>query len=406
MSGPKFMKDKTWRSAWPEDIVEVVENSALPDVSWKGQIAKYRRVFQAMMGVEGVNSSLSEISDLTRRMERWSDRHDVYFSWPPTMEGWSRAVWATLGEPQGKDDMAWLIAGYGPSLRLALSERPSPTSWSVSLQAALAPAIIVKDSLPVAPAPQSNPPTASHVAVTDASPRAPRRRSIDAASAKSHFEESKEVLETRAWISLLLKEFINSDAPQGLLIEKFDREIKDRVEARAQSGQKREAGWLEYEFIPAIAALSAEKLETLVDLWSVSHSKSFIDPQKTLSGKRFWAILEGIEPPARGIFVNQVLPKLIDSSEWSSSTRYKLATEMLAWTKARPEAFEERLSLWQSWGGRLDDAEAAPASDGNRFSKVTTTPETVEAWIKGNNVPAWNQVMERAPRSRATPGIN
>lgn len=404
MSMPKFMKDKPWRSAWPEDIIETVETTAVPDVSWKGQVAKYKRVFQAMMGVEGVNSSLSEISDLTRKMERWSDRHAVYFSWPPTMEGWARAVWATLGEPQGKDDMAWLLAGYGPSLRLALSERPGPASWAISLQAALAPAI-VKDS--VAAPPASSPTVAAPVAPTEAPARAvPRKRPVETVVAKPQFEEPKEVLETRAWISSLLSEFASSSAPQGLLIEKLDREVKERVENRSQAGQKREAGWLEYELLPAIAALPSEKLDLLVDLWSVSHSKSFIDPQKTLSGKRFWAILEHIEDPARGVFVNRVLPKLIDSSEWSSSTRYKLATEMLAWTKNRPDAFEERLALWQSWGGRLEDAEAVPVTEGNRFNKASAPPDTVEAWIRANNIAAWNQIIERAPRSRATPGVN
>lgn len=406
MSQPKFIQEKAWRSSWPEDISEVVENSPLPDVPWKGQIARYRRVFQAMAGLGGVSSSLPEIEDLIQKMNRWSDRHSVYFSWPPTMDGWNRAVWATLSEPQGKDDMAWLLAGYGPSLRMALSQKPRPASWATTFQAAIAPAI-VKDEVKLpneAPtsAPESAPPDPVKASVKkDAVPRrdAP-------APVRAKFEESKEVLGARQWIQGLLRDFRAQSLPQGLMVENFDKEIKRRIGDSEYTGQKREAAWLEYEFLPAAAGLALDDMKMLAGLWSDSHSRSFIDPQKTLEGKRFWAQIEGIDGSARGFFVDTLLPTVIDSSEWSSGVRFRLAKEMFAWTKAKPQLFDERLGLWLAWGGRMDDAEPAQAAEGNRFSKATTTPETVADWLRSSGIPAWSAAADNNSRpSRNTPRV-
>lgn len=405
MTTPRFMKDRSWRAGWPEDIQETVEKDSLPDVPWKGQIARYRRIFQAMAGVDGANSSIPEIEDLVRKMEKWSERHSVYFSWPPTMSGWSRAVWATLSEPHGKDDMAWLMAGYGPSLRLALSERPSPSSWAISFQAAIAPSIVKEQIKEISPAPSAEKVVSEPI-------KDKKLRTDDTTAkptpTKTAYEEPAEVLETRRWLIGVLAKIQEQRAAKksdGTLVEMFDGEIKARIEKREHVGQKREAGWIEYELIPALANLSPGQLELFHDLWPSTHSKSFIDPQKTLSGRRFWAVLDGAPKASRPIFLNKILPQIIDSSEWPSTTRYLLAKEMLSWTKARPEAFEERLALWRSWGGRFDDAAAPVVSESNRFNQQASAPETVDAWIRGNGVEAWNAVLDTLQKPRSTPGM-
>lgn len=391
MNIAKMMSEKPWRSSWPASIVEEGSEALLPDVPWKGQIARYRKIFQALDGKEGASCSVSDARELLQRMEQWSERHAAYFSWPPTQDGWARAVWATMEEPQGKEDMAWLWAVYGPSVRLAMSEKPAPQAWAVSLLRSIAP-----DPAPaVAPA---VPPPAG--AGKDAPPAEPKLAAKEAPAKER--ELSPEVRRTREWIERLLSDLSTSKEPDGVISEKFDRAVKEAIETHAHEGANRIAGWIEYTFLPAIVSLDAGKMSMLADLWPASQSRSFIDPQKTVSSKRFWAVLEEPTEDARAVLVGRILPTIIDASEWSSSQRYAMAVEMLSWTKRRPAVFRERLRLWQSWGGRLDDAEAPPAPDGNMFSKAKMAPETVEAWIRKQDIAEWSAAISQ-PRSQRRP---
>lgn len=393
MNIAKMMSEKPWRSSWPDSISEDGNETTLPDVPWKGQIARYRKVFQALNGKEGASCSVSDARELLQRMEQWSERHASYFSWPPSQDGWARAVWATMEEPQGKEDLAWLWAVYGPAVRLALSEKPAPQSWAASLLRAAE--VSTTASLPPA-APAASPTRATkEAAPVESVPLTkeplPKER-----------EASPEVKRTREWIEGLLSELSASKEPDGVISEKFDRAIKEAIENHTYEGANRIAGWIEYSFLPAIVSLDHAKMSMLADLWPTSQSRSFIDPQKTVSSKRFWAVLEEVSDEARPVLVGRILPTIIDSSEWSSSQRYSMAVEMLSWTKRRPAVFQERLRLWQAWGGRMDDAEAVSAPEGNMFSKAHPPQETVESWIKKQDIPEWNKALAQ-PRSQRRP---
>lgn len=404
MNIAKTVADRSWRSLWPADIAEAPENAILPDVPWKGQISRNRRIFQAMLGVGGSHCGVAEVQDLVRKMEDWSQRHAGYFSWPSTVDGWNRAVWATMSEPQGKEDLAWLWAGYGPSLQVALSEKPSPHSWAVSLLRAL-PDEATASVAPAAPA-QAAPAAPVEPSRPEAAPSAPAQPRRTPAARKER-ELSPDVLETRQWLVSQLSAISSSKEPEGILQERFDQAIKERVVIEGRPGPRMQAGWIEYRLLPAVAGLDAQSINLLVDFWPHSHSRPLIDAMKTLSAPRFWMLIEDApNQSARAAYVEKFLPTVIDASEWSSSLRYQLGATMLEWTAKRPEAFEERLGLWRAWGGRLDDAEAVPASEGSVFTKAFQPAETMEQWIAAKANPLWDKVVAAAaPQNKSRRGL-
>lgn len=397
MNIAKAISEKNWRSQWPSEIHESPDSASLPDVPWKGQVSRYRRIFQAMLGVGNAHCGVSEIHDLLDRMNQWSDRHASHFSWPPSVEGWNRAVWATMSEPQGKEDMAWLWAGYGPSLQLALSDRPSPHAWAVSLLRGL------PESEPDIAKGASSPGVVDSSKPSQAPPAAPVKRS---AVAPKEREISPDVMETRGWLLSQLVAIGNSQDPEGILQERFDQAIKERIDIEGRPGPRMHAGWIEYRLIPAVAGLDANMINLLVDFWPQKHSRPLIDPVKTLSAPRFWALIEDApDKDARSAYVDRFLPTVIDTSEWSSSMRYQLGTAMFEWTAKRPKAFAERLGLWRAWGGKMDDAATPASSDGSVFNKAFQPSETMESWIAAKSNPDWNRIVSASVNNNKRRGL-
>lgn len=394
------IQNKTWRAAWPSQVVETLEDGAVPDVPWKGQMVRYRRLFGALEG-QG-NCGFKEMQEFLDRMQAWSDRHAVYFNFPSNMDGFRRAVWATLSEPQGKDDMAWLWAGYGPSVRLALSEKPSDPHWANAFQKAIESSL--KEKVDVAPVVSPDPATKAPLATSsDASSSFTRDKTPDLASKLNGYakrpttpaaEEPASVIQLREWLQAALMASM-ADKPEGILQEEFDETLKRHAAEKALNARVL-SNWVEYDVFPAVAGLPAPLLQRFTQVWPESHTSSFGNPERTLSTKRFWAILEDVKSPAREVMFEEVLPKLINTDQWDSPLRFNLAKHMLSWTFRRPEAFEERLQLWLRWGGRFNDAPAVviPENHG-RFTSATPELETVESWIRAQNNPEITQILER-----------
>lgn len=386
-----LIQNKPWRASWPSQITETLEGGDLPDVPWKGQMVRYRRLFNSLEG-QG-HCSFKEMQEFIERMQDWSDRHAVYFTFPATMDGFRRAVWATLSEPQGKDDMAWLWAGYGPSVRLALSEKPSDPHWANVFQKAIEASLKPAPTTVAASAPET--PPAPPVSAPVASPAVPAKdfsTKLDQRNAEKVEPES--VVNLREWLTAALMASF-ADKPEGVLQEEFDHVLK--VHAAEKAINPRVLGtWIEYELFPAAAGLDEKLLKRMVAIWPESHTGSFVDPARTLSQKRFWAILEDVKQPAREVVFTEVLPKLINSEQWDSPLRYELAKHMLAWTTRRPEAFEERLQLWFRWGGRLNDApEVVVSENQGRFAGGITPVETVEDWVRSQKNEELNKIIDK-----------
>ena len=379
-----------WRALWPDALPEDFQ-SPLPDVPWKGQVARHRRLLQAMAHVPGVSCGALEASDLLRKMEEWTLRHSAHMSIPPTMEGWSRAVWATLSEPNGKEDMAWLWAGYASSVQQALRAPPVQPAWVTAFLEGVRPAVHEEQALP-APAAVVGP---EDRRANDTARKIPPRP-----AARPAPPPTPEVATLHAWLVEVLGELGRSNEPHGILVEKLDQRIKEQVAEKAQPGPRRMSGWMEFMLLPAISLLDAQKMEALADLWPPHQATSFIDPQKTLSGKRFWGIVDGVaNSSARQTLFSRLLPALIDSSQWSSGLRHGIAISMLEWTSSRPEAFEERLGLWRAWGGKMEDAPAKAAPAAGVFGQSQQVPETVGQWIASKNNKSWDAVVEKLPAS-------
>lgn len=165
------------------------------------------------------------------------------------------------------------------------------------------------------------------------------------------------------------------------------------------------ANWGERVLLPALMTLNESDLGHVMRHWPSDLRFAVDDPVDMVKQGRFWALLRDAEPAAQARLVNDALPRVLVTDEWSAEDRLRMLRHMLGFAKNNRAAFEQRLALWQNWGGDLDErgvlSKDRAADPGNEFEVSSATKSGLD-WIREQDVPIWNQwLADRFPTEPA-----
>lgn len=389
---PTRLNQALWAAEWPGfpegtqfgEGAPSAPGRLLPALTWAWQASL--TVVNAING-SGEPQNLDKVHRFFDDLENWSAHHRAHMTWPPTAEGFVRAMRYSV---DNKDERVIPVLLAYPAFcvrMLATAQGAGPKTVEELLSSWLIPSppiVEAKTQPSVDTARKGAPP------VRNASKRetaSPRFQASDKPAATPHLTSGAGLL-VKGWL-----DNASSIGEAALAREALDQTIKNAL-------QKQEAwSWFDRELFPALVETSVEDIRKLLLLWPNNRTFSPADPLAFVQQTRFWALLRDAGDERRQVLMEEVLPKLVDGDSWDSSQRLAMLKEMLPRVAGRADAFEQRAKLWLAWGGSLDAPVIAEGAEGAESDSFTVTePETAKGWIESRNDAAWNtRLSEMTP---------
>lgn len=393
------LRERLEKRAWENDWPSLPSDAVLPPAHWLEALplnlfedvsARYRPLAeQSFAQFPSIVNGQSHAPLPQAVLERYLDALDTWnhavrwqATWPPSLEGLGSAI-AASAKPDFKHastevtlGLALLLHAYPKLAWASIQSLPTwkrktlPEAWFQEIEPTLAPSAPSEDETS-APTPSPAPVAAP---VAEPAPQ-PSQRAEPPPSA--------------LWLQGVLQDLKDAQAPQPLLRQRLDAEIKQHRQAHPR------ADWFEAEFFPALLHQPMDLLRVMLRNWPDDLSFTVDDPVAWVKTRGFWQQLQAAED-TQALMMRQVLPRLVDTRHWSDMTRVVLLRFMVNYTKHDPQAFEQRMDLWQAWGGRLDQNGRLPKDPVPETSGFSAQqPTTVLDWIREAQVPAWNAWCQR-----------
>jgi hypothetical protein len=173
-------------------------------------------------------------------------------------------------------------------------------------------------------------------------------------------------------------------------MQALDQALKRLQASTAQSH------WFEEVLLPGLLALPPADLLELQDVWPPHARYVLADPVGLMKNSKFWAGLRDAGPVAQKMLSEDWLPRLVASDEWSPTDRIRMLRFMVAYVKTDRPLFEQRLGLWQAWGGQLNESAQLPhehtaPDEGSAFSAPAVQSKSALQWLDEQGVPMWSE---------------
>lgn len=432
----KRLSESSWADEWPAGAVfGEVEGWQQPS-SWLPHAMEwYWTNSQKVVRALTVEGALPVPLDLAHRtldqLEEWTVRNRTILTWPATPLSFARALVHSV--TVGDGTLATVIASYPAYCERMLDEarvldpkipeftsvfglkgyRKVPRSPAPEPVAAPESPVVeqpvgsspeVAAAPPSAPAPSVAPPSAPAAPVQAEKPavEAPPVKAAEKPASQFPRRSAAPAPETPVVPSPLLMGWVKKleDYTHPVLASQFlDQQVKDSIHA----SQGPAWPWFDQVFLPALFTLPEKEMSQLLDHWP-SHTKfkpTLIDHSSKLSEwfdqKRLWAWWRDAGPERQTLLANGGLAKIIDGSAISVEDMPDFLGRITMYAKTNSRSFRQRLQLWESLGGKLD--EPIPSSPLLEAENVTT----VRQWIVAQNNAEWNSVLETVAPEEPAP---
>lgn len=345
---PSFWQQAQWKD-WLPLPSQQEQQSVLPSLP---EMQEAREIIAALdpHDVSATPVPLSKALRAAQALDAWFLAAADHLTWPPTASGFSLAaqsLFASDASPQQR-----FVLGLLDALRPDLVSVAHQAFKLSGVQSWLSP----MEASPVEPVPAAAPSQAK------ASQPAPPRHEAS--------------VQVKAWLVELRAQ---PDQPLPLLQEEFDGKIKRAVIESKGTGLRARNYWFEDVLLPALTDLDATDLRDVLKFWPSHQNVTFNDPIKSMEQRSFWMNLRAMDYEPRNVMMTEVLPSLIDASEWTDEQRFGMVDPMVTWIKGYPDLVRQRLDLWKAWGGDLDQEVALPAEEG----ALTAPTTSARQWLAG-----------------------
>lgn len=400
---PHRISQAVWSVEWPSGAefgtgIPLAKSAVPSNLEWP--LDRAQGVLAALSG-DGAAVPLDVAHQLLDSLETWTRNNRALLTWPPTPTGFANAL---VHSARANDiSVVAVIASYPDFCKRMLDQARELEPSLPTLGGLFGPRASERRyerRAAVTPAPTPAEGSSVPAASTPAAPSEPAPSSAKAPAAERPAERSPRgerapkpapappaqfILD---WVSLIKKE----DQP-ALARQKLDQEIKS-----ALAGQSGGAwAWFDRTVFPELAKLPTGDLELLVNTWP-SHNRFTPDaPVEWVDQTRFWVVMRDAGPERREILANGGLANVVNFERTDASERFEMATKMFPFSSKKADLFRQRLRLWQSFGGDLDEVVAAPVDDVS-LSLASQEPQTVRQWVEQHNDAEWDSVLESLRR--------
>lgn len=410
----ELMKDRSWEQDWP---IEIQASKAAPGqwLNGVGQVPESAELpaITALLNGRSAHPTVKALREAIEDLEQWNGWAAQFLTFPPTAQGMGKALVMGLTAAAGRDinertqrvmhlypDLSWsaleAVPDQVPQLDAALREKWWPT-----------PTPVARPSAPPAPSSASGPtrpgavtqpvvataPTAGSGAPSPAAPR-PRAE-------RPHGTEAR-------WLRDQVLPLVRKDGNSTLIAQEVDAAIKRHFHSTMR------ANWAEEILIPSLMALKANEMAEIMPHWPSGARYEISNPIEFIQQPRFWAQMRDAEPDAQSRLVSDVLPRVIRSEDWTTEDRLRMLRLMLSFVRTNRSSFEQRIELWENWGGKLEEkgvleSDRAADSEMDSFG-ISQAPKSGLDWIRESELPMWKEWVRdheqaRAAKAESTPDI-
>jgi hypothetical protein len=359
----ELMTERLWEQDWP--VIETGIALSMP-TGWPGlSHSEDQAEVKNLLAKERAHPTVLGLRTALEDIDKWNDWANQYLTYPATVIGMGKALAEGLKPGTGRNindlthrviglypQMSWAVFNAVPNLVKELPAEwrekgwPTPVVKPASVAAGVVPApaeVVLPEN---APAPMSAP---AYSGATPVHPPASASRAAEKTEASP--AQRTEAAQKRAarWIREQLLPIARRTDAAPLIIQDMDEAIKLHLNATLRPD------WAEEILLPSLMALNGDELGELMIHWPPSARYALTNPLETVAKPRFWAQLREADDGARQKLVSDVLPRVIRSEDWSSEDRLRMLRQMLGFVKSDRANFEQRIELWEKWGGNLHE---------------------------------------------------
>jgi len=136
--------------------------------------------------------------------------------------------------------------------------------------------------------------------------------------------------------------------------EAFGERIKQDSFDRKGNGEHVLGYWFQDFGIHGLCGLNTQELEDVINLWPPHNYITHHQPSAMFGSRDFWSSFKKMSSKDRKFLMENVLPEIIDRSLWTEHDFRSTFESLIKGTEKYGWLFLERLKLWQSFGGSLD----------------------------------------------------
>ena len=409
---PSRISQADWAAEWPAGAEFgqgiPLSKQALPAAfSWQWDMAN--SVLAAISG-EGPSVQLDVAHQFLDSLETWTRNNRALLTWPPSPTGFANAL-ANAARIQDTSVVA-VLAAY-PEFCQKMMEQARQLDPSLPRLGGLfreAAAGYYREQRPANPAPvapteHEAPSQSPEPVVAAPEPSAPVAEIERPAPVRDRTVQNRGPSGSRQeravrvpaplgppadflveWILSIKKE----DQP-ALARQKLDSQIKSVLSAHDGNAWS----WFDRVLFPEIIKLPAKDIELLAATWP-SHSRFTPEsPVDWVDQSRFWVMLRDTGPERREVLSQGALASLVNMERANANTRYEMATKMFPFAARKSDVFRQRLGLWMSFGGNLDEETVAASETSDvDLSSPSVPTQTVRQWVEAQNDNEWNTVLQ------------
>ena len=374
---PALLPWREWTQGWPEGPETppswpIEGCSAEFSAAWTRSLAVVNALFH-----DGPPVSLGEVRSWSRRFQDWATAAstEAMLTFPPTVGAFQNALAALCHEEADTP---------ASQSRLILVAQLRPTDLAETLKTMplddLAPDWrLIKERLaPPVPTPE---------------PKATNRSSVEKAAAPVPPRHQA----TAQWLRGLLAETSDPAVPLAIHREVWDGALKTAIATHKGVGEQAVHYWFEDTAIPGLCQLDATELQRVLEVWPPHSKMGWNTPQTAVQS--LWRHVRNMDKLSRPVFLQQVLPALLDTDVWTFEDRRAMLAPMLEKTKGLGFLFEERLSLWIALGGDLDLPGPMPGVSDNAWQNPM---QSAREWILAQDNPIWKDELDKSFPARPT----
>ncbi len=384
---PSRISQAIWAVEWPSGAefgtgTPLARQSIPHNLEWPWDRAQ--GVLAALSGA-GEPVQLDVAHQFLDGLETWTRNNRALLTWPPTAQGFANAL---VHSARTNDvGVVAVLAAY-PDFCHQMMEQAREVDPSLPSLSGLfgrqAPArrYEARPSAPPAGAPQATAPEAEAPAPVSSPVAAERPARPERAPRPAPTPPAPFVLE---WVDAIKKE-----SQPALARQMLDQQLKSTLSANKGNAWT----WFDRTVFPELVKLPVEDLELLLNTWPAHNRFTPEAPAEWVDQTRFWVLMRDAGPERREVFASGGLANVVNLERTDAATRFDMATKMFPFASKKAELFRQRLRLWQSFGGDLDEPVAVDAGDVD-LSSASKAAQTVRQWVEEQNDPEWDGVLQK-----------